>query len=131
MKAFLLALPSQNHLPQDSQDLVLGGDVPISSIQATIAKLSIRPLGGMDSPAASLPGLVEPPGLPPASLPESTPVPLPRHLSFDLVSSSHQIMPHLIQSPRMAGGLLISKTNPLFIQQIVLSGGSSRVQNVH
>ncbi|XP_038177442.1 LOW QUALITY PROTEIN: tyrosine-protein phosphatase non-receptor type 23 [Arvicola amphibius] len=68
-------ISQKNHLPQDSQDLVLGGDVPISSIQATIAKLSIRPLGGVDSPAASLPGLVEPPGLPPASLPEPTPVP--------------------------------------------------------
>uniref|UniRef100_A0A670ZMK2 Tyrosine-protein phosphatase non-receptor type 23 n=1 Tax=Pseudonaja textilis TaxID=8673 RepID=A0A670ZMK2_PSETE len=33
-------------LQQDLQDLVLGGDVPISSIQATIAKLSIRPLPG-------------------------------------------------------------------------------------
>lgn len=70
-----MSISQKNHLPQDSQDLVLGGDVPISSIQATIAKLSIRPLGGVDSPAASLPGLVEPPGLPPASLPEPTPVP--------------------------------------------------------
>ncbi|XP_039174797.1 tyrosine-protein phosphatase non-receptor type 23 isoform X2 [Crotalus tigris] len=34
------------YLQQDPQDLVLGGDVPISSIQATIAKLSIRPLPG-------------------------------------------------------------------------------------
>uniref|UniRef100_A0A8C6IXP3 Tyrosine-protein phosphatase non-receptor type 23 n=1 Tax=Melopsittacus undulatus TaxID=13146 RepID=A0A8C6IXP3_MELUD len=33
------------YFPQDSQDLVLGGDVPISSIQATIAKLSVRPGG--------------------------------------------------------------------------------------
>ncbi|KAM7230246.1 hypothetical protein CapIbe_018963 [Capra ibex] len=49
-------IAQKNHLPQDSQDLVLGGDVPISSIQATIAKLSIRPPGGVDSPAASLPG---------------------------------------------------------------------------
>ncbi|XP_004614561.2 tyrosine-protein phosphatase non-receptor type 23 [Sorex araneus] len=65
----------KNHLPQDSQDLVLGGDVPISSIQATIAKLSIRPSGGLDSPAASLPGPVEPPGLLPASVPESTQLP--------------------------------------------------------
>lgn len=65
----------KNHLPQDSQDLVLGGDVPISSIQATIAKLSIRPPGGVDSPAASLPGPVEPPGPPPPSLPESTQLP--------------------------------------------------------
>nr|XP_012626554.1 tyrosine-protein phosphatase non-receptor type 23 isoform X4 [Microcebus murinus] len=70
-----VSISQKNHLPQDSQDLVLGGDVPISSIQATIAKLSIRPPGGMDSPAASLPGPAETPGLPPATLPESTPVP--------------------------------------------------------
>ncbi|XP_021394663.2 tyrosine-protein phosphatase non-receptor type 23 [Lonchura striata] len=31
------------YFQQDPQDLVLGGDVPISSIQATIAKLSIKP----------------------------------------------------------------------------------------
>lgn len=35
------ALP-QLYFQQDPQDLVLGGDVPISSIQATIAKLSIK-----------------------------------------------------------------------------------------
>nr|XP_058932967.1 tyrosine-protein phosphatase non-receptor type 23 isoform X2 [Kogia breviceps] len=69
------SVTQKNHLPQDSQDLVLGGDVPISSIQATIAKLSIRPTGGLDSPAAGLPGPVEPPGLPPPSLPESTQLP--------------------------------------------------------
>ncbi|XP_061253623.1 tyrosine-protein phosphatase non-receptor type 23 isoform X1 [Bos javanicus] len=68
-------ITQKNHLPQDSQDLVLGGDVPISSIQATIAKLSIRPPGGMDSPVASLPGPVEPPSLLPPSLPESTQLP--------------------------------------------------------
>lgn len=71
----LTRLSFQNHLPQDSQDLVLGGDVPISSIQATIAKLSIRPPGGLDSPVACLPGPVEPPGLLPASLPQSTQLP--------------------------------------------------------
>lgn len=64
-------LGQKHHLPQDSQDLVLGGDVPISSIQATIAKLSIRPPGGLESPAASLPGPAEPAALPP-SLPEAT-----------------------------------------------------------
>ncbi|XP_006770631.1 PREDICTED: tyrosine-protein phosphatase non-receptor type 23 [Myotis davidii] len=68
-------ISQKNHLPQDSQDLVLGGDVPISSIQATIAKLSIRPPGGLDSPVACLPGPVEPPGLLPASLPQSTQLP--------------------------------------------------------
>ncbi|XP_017593159.1 PREDICTED: tyrosine-protein phosphatase non-receptor type 23, partial [Corvus brachyrhynchos] len=35
-------------LQQDPQALVLGGDVPISSIQATIAKLSIKP-GGLST----------------------------------------------------------------------------------
>lgn len=39
-----MSLP-QLYVPQDPQDLVLGGDVPISSIQATIAKLSIKPGG--------------------------------------------------------------------------------------
>ncbi|XP_029444058.1 tyrosine-protein phosphatase non-receptor type 23 isoform X2 [Rhinatrema bivittatum] len=37
---------------QDPQDIVLGGDMPISSIQATIDKLSIRPSAGME-PSAS------------------------------------------------------------------------------
>ncbi|XP_063308929.1 tyrosine-protein phosphatase non-receptor type 23 [Pelobates fuscus] len=32
---------------QDPQDIVLGGDMPISSIQATIAKLSIKPCSGV------------------------------------------------------------------------------------
>ncbi|KAM4688535.1 tyrosine-protein phosphatase non-receptor type 23 [Discoglossus pictus] len=31
---------------QDPQDIVMGGDMPISSIQATIAKLSIKPCSG-------------------------------------------------------------------------------------
>uniref|UniRef100_A0A3B1IUJ1 Tyrosine-protein phosphatase non-receptor type 23 n=1 Tax=Astyanax mexicanus TaxID=7994 RepID=A0A3B1IUJ1_ASTMX len=36
--------PTNNTYPrQEAQDIVLGGDMPISSIQATIAKLSIRP----------------------------------------------------------------------------------------
>ncbi|KAG7469840.1 hypothetical protein MATL_G00133110 [Megalops atlanticus] len=45
---------------QESQDIVLGGDMPISSIQATIAKLSIRPPGasehdpGQDLPPSAL-----------------------------------------------------------------------------
>ncbi|XP_028837259.1 tyrosine-protein phosphatase non-receptor type 23 [Denticeps clupeoides] len=40
---------------QESQDLVLGGDMPISSIQATVAKLSIRPQNSTESdPNATL-----------------------------------------------------------------------------
>ncbi|XP_072186522.1 tyrosine-protein phosphatase non-receptor type 23 isoform X2 [Excalfactoria chinensis] len=41
---------------QDPQDLVLGGDVPISSIQATIAKLSIKPPGGAEGGSGWGPG---------------------------------------------------------------------------
>ncbi|KAJ8354165.1 hypothetical protein SKAU_G00217320 [Synaphobranchus kaupii] len=77
---------------QESQDIVLGGDMPISSIQATIAKLSIRPPSaseqgldlGQDLPPPALadvliPGDVEPATLP---LPEPTPSePLPLSLS--------------------------------------------------
>lgn len=52
------------YIHQDPQDLVLGGDMPISSIQATIAKLSIRPaLGGDADSSASAPQ----PGTPPLS----------------------------------------------------------------
>ncbi|KAM4858053.1 tyrosine-protein phosphatase non-receptor type 23 isoform 1-T1 [Urocitellus parryii] len=80
-------LSSQNHLPQDSQDLVLGGDVPISSIQATIAKLSIRPPGGSDSPAANVCGPAETPGPPPSSFPEPTPIPVPPPSSPPPISS--------------------------------------------
>uniref|UniRef100_A0A3B3QIR0 Tyrosine-protein phosphatase non-receptor type 23 n=1 Tax=Paramormyrops kingsleyae TaxID=1676925 RepID=A0A3B3QIR0_9TELE len=38
----------------ESQDIVLGGDMPISSIQATIAKLSIRPPSSSPDPPHSL-----------------------------------------------------------------------------
>ncbi|XP_053913203.1 tyrosine-protein phosphatase non-receptor type 23 isoform X2 [Cuculus canorus] len=40
---------------KDAQDLVLGGDVPISSIQATIAKLSVKPASGAAEPATLQP----------------------------------------------------------------------------
>ncbi|XP_077160411.1 tyrosine-protein phosphatase non-receptor type 23 [Paroedura picta] len=40
------------YVQQDPQDLVLGGDVPISSIQATIARLSVRPHAGALEPSA-------------------------------------------------------------------------------
>uniref|UniRef100_A0A672KGC0 Tyrosine-protein phosphatase non-receptor type 23 n=1 Tax=Sinocyclocheilus grahami TaxID=75366 RepID=A0A672KGC0_SINGR len=36
-------LQEKSYPRQESQDIVLGGDMPISSIQATVAKLSIRP----------------------------------------------------------------------------------------
>uniref|UniRef100_A0A8V1ADX0 Tyrosine-protein phosphatase non-receptor type 23 n=1 Tax=Gallus gallus TaxID=9031 RepID=A0A8V1ADX0_CHICK len=49
------------YLQQDPQDLVLGGDVPISSIQATIAKLSIKPPGGAEGGAGWGPEVVPAP----------------------------------------------------------------------
>ncbi|MEQ2184830.1 hypothetical protein GOODEAATRI_012043 [Goodea atripinnis] len=43
-RCLVCELPPQPYSRQESQqDIVLGGDMPISSIQATIAKLSIRP----------------------------------------------------------------------------------------
>lgn len=46
---------NQPYSRQEAQDIVLGGDLPISSIQATIAKLSIRPQSASDSePESSL-----------------------------------------------------------------------------
>ncbi|KAG5856819.1 hypothetical protein ANANG_G00011940 [Anguilla anguilla] len=74
---------------QESQDIVLGGDMPISSIQATIAKLSIRPPSaseqgldlGQDLPPPALadvliPGDVEPSSLSPPEPTLSEPLPL-------------------------------------------------------
>ncbi|EPY89389.1 tyrosine-protein phosphatase non-receptor type 23 [Camelus ferus] len=80
------SISQKNHVPQDSQDLVLGGDVPISSIQATIAKLSIRPPGGLESPAASLPG--------PAPQPEEE-QPVPEVPSLGPPSSSLELLASL------------------------------------
>ncbi|KAJ6655108.1 hypothetical protein lerEdw1_006012 [Lerista edwardsae] len=51
------------HVHQDPQDLVLGGDMPISSIQATIAKLSVRPALGDAEPSANGPQPGPPPPL--------------------------------------------------------------------
>ncbi|CAI5789282.1 tyrosinenon-receptorprotein phosphatase non-receptor type 23 [Podarcis lilfordi] len=56
------------YIHQDPQDLVLGADMPISSIQATIAKLSIRPpLGGAEPSSAN--------GQQPEPLPLAVPAP--------------------------------------------------------
>uniref|UniRef100_A0A7N8Y602 Tyrosine-protein phosphatase non-receptor type 23 n=1 Tax=Mastacembelus armatus TaxID=205130 RepID=A0A7N8Y602_9TELE len=88
-----------------SQDLVLGGDMPISSIQATIAKLSIRPPSATDPAMEASCGLEEQVGtilpdlniqLPPLSSPTHSPPP-PNGL--DAVSSpsppaaNHQPVP--------------------------------------
>ncbi|KAJ7424261.1 tyrosine-protein phosphatase non-receptor type 23 [Willisornis vidua] len=65
------ALP-QLYFQQDPQDLVLGGDVPISSIQATIAKLSIKPGGPSAEPGGDWGVDPAPPADPPD--PEVLPV---------------------------------------------------------
>ncbi|KAL8164686.1 UNVERIFIED_CONTAM: Tyrosine-protein phosphatase non-receptor type 23 [Gekko kuhli] len=68
--------PSQKlYVHQDPQDLVLGGDMPISSIQATIAKLSIRPPSGGTEP--SVDGQPPEPPLAPAVENAAVPQPLP------------------------------------------------------
>ncbi|XP_036189636.1 tyrosine-protein phosphatase non-receptor type 23 isoform X2 [Myotis myotis] len=123
-------LQEKNHLPQDSQDLVLGGDVPISSIQATIAKLSIRPPGGLDSPVACLPGPVEPPGLLPASLPQSTqlpsssPPPLPSPLPETPQPEEEQPVPEVpsLGPPSSSLELLASLTPEAFSLDSSLRG---------
>eukprot|EP00071_Canis_lupus_P024801 XP_013977258.1 tyrosine-protein phosphatase non-receptor type 23 [Canis lupus familiaris] len=124
------SISQKNHLPQDSQDLVLGGDVPISSIQATIAKLSIRPPGGLDSPATSLPVPVEPPGLPPASLPESaqlpssSPPPLPSPLPEAPQPEEEQPVPEApsVGPPSSSLELLASLTPEAFSLDSSLRG---------
>ncbi|XP_075562632.1 tyrosine-protein phosphatase non-receptor type 23 [Pelecanus crispus] len=62
------------YFPQDPQDLVLGGDVPISSIQATIAKLSIKPAGAGGEPGG---GWVPDSALPPDAAATEVPPVLP------------------------------------------------------
>ncbi|KAE8289421.1 Tyrosine-protein phosphatase non-receptor type 23 [Larimichthys crocea] len=81
---------------ESQQDLVLGGDMPISSIQATIAKLSIRPPSATD-PAMEAPfGLESSPPL--ASPTHCTPPPPPNGL--DAVSPAHHQQPTTSHSLR-------------------------------
>ncbi|XP_066498812.1 tyrosine-protein phosphatase non-receptor type 23 isoform X2 [Hoplias malabaricus] len=89
---------------QEAQDIVLGGDMPISSIQATIAKLSIRPpsVEFEQEPSQNLmppPSAAEPesPAVPahPAQDPSSTDI-APASLSPPLSCSSS---PTKAQSP--------------------------------
>lgn len=63
----------QLYFQQDPQDLVLGGDVPISSIQATIAKLSIKPPGGGEGGGCWGPEIAP---VPNAAAVEAVPVPV-------------------------------------------------------
>ncbi|XP_039940213.1 tyrosine-protein phosphatase non-receptor type 23 isoform X1 [Hirundo rustica] len=59
------------YLQQDPQDLVLGGDVPISSIQATIAKLSVKAGGPSAEPAEGCGGEPAPNPAPDPAAPEA------------------------------------------------------------
>ncbi|KAI1885650.1 hypothetical protein AGOR_G00206010 [Albula goreensis] len=85
---------------QESQDIVLGGDMPISSIQATIAKLSIRPPSasdlGLDSGQDLVPSAVAdvlvPGELDPSSMSSQEPAPSePQPLSLSPPSSSSPV----------------------------------------
>ncbi|XP_074023867.1 tyrosine-protein phosphatase non-receptor type 23-like, partial [Numenius arquata] len=77
---------------QDPQDLVLGGDMPISSIQATIAKLSIKPVGALPD------GVTDGVG-PPEPSPPGPPLPEPPVPPAEPESSNH-----LSESPEPPGG---------------------------
>lgn len=100
----------QLYFHQDPQDLVLGGDMPISSIQATIAKLSIKPAGvsGEPDPAPPLPDAAETevmPVLPDGmtdgiSAPEPSPPPPPLPEPPGDPESSN----HVAESPEPPGG---------------------------
>ncbi|KAG9345078.1 hypothetical protein JZ751_009619 [Albula glossodonta] len=85
---------------QESQDIVLGGDMPISSIQATIAKLSIRPPSasdlGLDSGQDLIPSTVAdvlvPGELDPSCMSSQEPAPSePQPLSLSPPSSSSPV----------------------------------------
>ncbi|XP_025900046.1 tyrosine-protein phosphatase non-receptor type 23 [Nothoprocta perdicaria] len=78
------------YVQQDPQDLVLGGDVPISSIQATIAKLSVR------APGAELPSSNHVAELPPAAAaPAAAPVPAAASAASSSSSSSLELLASL------------------------------------
>lgn len=98
--------PPQSYSRQESQqDIVLGADMPISSIQATIAKLSIRPPSatdpameaacGAESPADAVPPVLDPPGdAPPLREPFPPTVPRPpSSFSPPLSSPTHSPPP--------------------------------------
>ncbi|XP_075684006.1 tyrosine-protein phosphatase non-receptor type 23 [Rhinoderma darwinii] len=85
---------------QDPQDIVLGGDMPISSIQATIAKLSIKPCSG--SPESS--NHYQPPPDPSEQAPHETvpTAPPPTAAQPDLPSSL--LEPQTAPSPSTTNG---------------------------
>ncbi|XP_070585197.1 tyrosine-protein phosphatase non-receptor type 23 [Erythrolamprus reginae] len=92
------------YLPQDPQDLVLGGDVPISSIQATIAKLSIRPLPGGPEPPPNGRGLEVAPPVPPldaALLPAPAPAAPQTFPDLGCVESAPGFSPLLTPAPAL------------------------------
>ncbi|XP_072904946.1 tyrosine-protein phosphatase non-receptor type 23 [Hemitrygon akajei] len=82
---------------QESQDLVLGGDLPISSIQATIAKLSIKASAGTigDSKPNLLPSLDSSFSVWPNSQSEGLPVSADNLLQQDLIVEVPSSVPEL------------------------------------
>ncbi|XP_074429945.1 tyrosine-protein phosphatase non-receptor type 23 isoform X2 [Larus michahellis] len=103
-------LSLQLYFHQDPQDLVLGGDMPISSIQATIAKLSIRPAGvsGEPDPAPPPPDAADTEVTP--VLPDGvmdgvgTPEPSPPGPPLPEPPADPESSNHLAESPEPPGG---------------------------
>ncbi|XP_051466973.1 tyrosine-protein phosphatase non-receptor type 23 isoform X2 [Apus apus] len=102
---------------QDPQDLVLGGDMPISSIQATIAKLSIKPGGSGGEPGGvSLPDPAPPPAAPtqpeplPSAIPDGAvdgvgiPEPSPPGPSIPEAPAEPESNNHVAEPPEPPGG---------------------------
>uniref|UniRef100_A0A673JCT0 Tyrosine-protein phosphatase non-receptor type 23 n=1 Tax=Sinocyclocheilus rhinocerous TaxID=307959 RepID=A0A673JCT0_9TELE len=99
---------------QESQDIVLGGDMPISSIQATVAKLSIRPPSvdhEQESGQDQIPSVSEA-----ASTVEPDPTELSLQPSQDPLFSNHQpsteAAPHAPSPPTSSSLDLLASLTP-------------------
>ncbi|CAM9198499.1 unnamed protein product, partial [Bubo scandiacus] len=102
------------YFQQDPQDLVLGGDVPISSIQATIAKLSIKPGGATGEPGGGWGPDSAPDPTDMGALPEATgapdgvsapvPVPSPPQPPLPEPPGAPESSNHVAESPEAGGG---------------------------
>ncbi|XP_074728842.1 tyrosine-protein phosphatase non-receptor type 23 isoform X2 [Strix uralensis] len=105
------------YFQQDPQDLVLGGDVPISSIQATIAKLSIKPGGATGEPgggwgpdSAPAPDPTDTEALPeaaaaPDGVGAPVPAPSPPQPPLPEPPGAPESSNHVVESPEAGGGV--------------------------
>ncbi|XP_074938115.1 tyrosine-protein phosphatase non-receptor type 23 isoform X2 [Phalacrocorax aristotelis] len=119
------------YFPQDPQDLVLGGDMPISSIQATIAKLSIKPAGTSGEPGGGwgpdpAPLLdptttVEVPLVLPDSLMDGVPEPPPPGPPVPEPPGDTESSDHVLESPETPGGQLVAPPAALSSLELLAS----------